>query len=182
MSRPYRVSRHNFTLVEMAIAMAILVVVALIIGTASATFYNGYRRSAKVTEQLKRIRRSTGFRIRISGTIPFRWSDELEESRLVFEGKTDSLHFVTLRRTYGNDRGALLFVRLRVEDGELVAEYSSYPRLPWEDEGKQEYVREVNCEKVRASASSTPRRSMRRSSSRIPGRRMTTRRLRSQSR
>ena len=53
MSRPYRVSRHNFTLVEMAIAMAILVVVALIIGTASATFYNGYRRSAKVTEQLK---------------------------------------------------------------------------------------------------------------------------------
>ena len=118
--------------------MAILVVVALIIGTASATFYNGYRRSAKVTEQLKAyqaIDRIMDQNIR--NLIPFRWSDELEESRLVFEGKTDSLHFVTLRRTYGNDRGALLFVRLRVEDGELVAEYSSYPRLPWEDEGKQ---------------------------------------------
>ncbi len=151
MSRPYRVSRHNFTLVEMAIAMAILVVVALIIGTASATFYNGYRRSAKVTEQLKAyqaIDRIMDQNIR--NLIPFRWSDELEESRLVFEGKTDSLHFVTLRRTYGNDRGALLFVRLRVEDGELVAEYSSYPRLPWEDEGKQEYAREVIAKNVRS--------------------------------
>lgn len=57
---------------------------------------------------------------------------------------------MTLRRTYGNDRGALLFVRLRVEDGELVAEYSSYPRLPWEDEGKQEYAREVIAKNVRS--------------------------------
>ena len=36
----------------MAIAMGLLVVVALSVGTASATFYNGYRRSVKTPARL----------------------------------------------------------------------------------------------------------------------------------
>lgn len=150
MKRPCRANKQCFTLVEMAIAMAVLVVVALIIGTASATFYNGYRRSVKVTERLKTcqaIDRLMDQNVR--NLIPFKWNDELNSSRFVFEGKSDSLHFTTLRRTYGSDRGALLFVRIRVENDELIAEYSSYPRLPWEDEGAQEYAREVIATKVR---------------------------------
>lgn len=145
-------TKQNFTLVEMAIAMSILIVVALIIGTASATFYNGYRRSAKITERLQAyqaIDRVMDGNIR--NLIPFQWEDEdTHESRYVFEGETDSLHFTALRRTYGNDRGALLFVRIRAEDDELVAEYSSYSRLPWLEEGKQEYAREVLAKNVRS--------------------------------
>jgi len=136
----------------MAIAMGLLVVVALIVGTASATFYNGYRRSVKITERLKAyqaIDRVMDGNIR--NLIPFKWHDEdTNESRYVFEGEPDTLHFTALRRTYGNDRGAFLFIRLKVEDDELVAEYSSYPRLPWLEEGKQEYNREVLAKNVRS--------------------------------
>ena len=136
----------------MAIAMGILVVVALIIGTASATFYNGYRRSVKTTERLKAyqsIDRVMDGNVR--NLIPFEWvDDDTGESRTVFEGEADSLHFAALRRTYGNDRGAFLFIRLKVENDELVAEYSSYPRLPWLEEGKQEYNREVLAKNVRS--------------------------------
>lgn len=136
----------------MAIAMGLLVVVALIVGTASATFYNGYRRSVKTTERLKAyqsIDRVMDGNVR--NLIPFKWVDEdTNESRFVFEGEADSLHFTSLRRTYGNDRGAFLFVRLKVENDELVAEYSSYPRLPWLEEGKQEYNREVLAKNVRS--------------------------------
>ena len=144
--------KYRFTLVEMAIAMGLLVVVALIVGTASATFYNGYRRSVKITERLKAyqaIDRVMDGNIR--NLIPFKWHDEdTNESRYVFEGEPDTLHFTALRRTYGNDRGAFLFIRLKVEDDELVAEYSSYPRLPWLEEGKQEYNREVLAKNVRS--------------------------------
>ena len=35
-------NKRNFTLIEMVVAMAVMVVVAMIIGTASATFYNAY--------------------------------------------------------------------------------------------------------------------------------------------
>ncbi|MDR0933170.1 MAG: hypothetical protein LBM70_09165 [Victivallales bacterium] len=155
MKKPHKtiratLNKQKFTIVELAIAMAILVVVALIVGTASATFYNGYRRSVKVTERLNTL--LTIDRVmdqNIRNLIPFRWRDETDQLRFVFEGKSDSLHFTTLRRTYGSDRGALLFVRLRVEDGDLIAEYSSYPRLPWEEEGVQEYTREVIATNIR---------------------------------
>jgi Pseudopilin GspJ. len=136
----------------MAIAMGLLVVVALIVGTASATFYNSYRRSVKTTERLKSyqaIDRVMDGNLR--NLIPFKWvDDDASESRYVFEGEADSLHFTALRRTYGNDRGAFLFIRLKVENDELVAEYSSYPRLPWLEEGKQEYNREVLAKNVRS--------------------------------
>ncbi len=136
----------------MAIAMGLLVVVALIVGTASATFYNSYRRSVKTTERLKSyqaIDRVMDGNVR--NLIPFKWVDEdTNESRYVFEGEADSLHFTALRRTYGNDRGAFLFIRLKVENDELVAEYSSYPRLPWLEDGKQEYNREVLAKNVRS--------------------------------
>ena len=134
----------------MAIAMGLLVVVALIIGTASATFYNGYRRSVKTTERLKAyqaIDRVMDGNVR--NLIPFKWTDaDTDEERFVFAGEPDSLHFTALRRSYGDDRGALLFIRLRVEDDSLIAEYSSYPRLPWLEEGKQEYTREVLAKNV----------------------------------
>lgn len=143
------VNRHNFTLVEMAVAMSILIVVALIIGTAGAAFYNGYHRSAKISDRLKMdvsIDRVMDGGIR--NLVPLKWKDDDDTSRYVFKGASDSLHFTTLHRTHGKDRGAFLFVRLQVEDGELIAEYSSNPRLPWKGAGEQKYTREVLAENV----------------------------------
>ena len=43
----------RFTLVELVAAMAVMVFVALIIGTASAAFYNAWKRSVRITDRLK---------------------------------------------------------------------------------------------------------------------------------
>ncbi len=148
MRRPYRV--NNFTLLEVVVAMSIMVLVALIIGTASAAFYNGYRRSVRITEQLKRYQAIDQLMDQnVRNLVPFKWRDELNASRFVFEGKIDSLHFTALRKVNAGGRGALLFIRLRVEEEQLIAEYSSYPRLPWEQEGAQIYTREVLADNVR---------------------------------
>ena len=45
--------KRSFTLIEMVVAMAVMVVVAMIIGTASATFYNAYQRSQRNVDQLE---------------------------------------------------------------------------------------------------------------------------------
>ena len=46
-------NKRNFTLIEMVVAMAVMVVVAMIIGTAGATFYNAYMRSARSINRLE---------------------------------------------------------------------------------------------------------------------------------
>ena len=42
-----------FTLVEIIVAMAIMIFVALIIASASMTFYNAWQRSVRISERLK---------------------------------------------------------------------------------------------------------------------------------
>ena len=69
----------------------------------------------------------------VRATVPFRWEDDNFSSHLLFDGQNDELFFTALRRSYGQERGALIFCRLLLEDGNLVAQYSFYPRLPWED-------------------------------------------------
>ena len=137
--------KRSFTLIEMVVAMAVMVVVAMIIGTASATFYNAYQRSARSIQRLETcIAIDRIFDSLVRNAVPFKWNDEENTSRFIFEGNADSLLFTALRRTYGKDSGGLIFVRLLVEDEELIAEYSSSPILPWsESEDPQGIEREV---------------------------------------
>ena len=127
--------KYNFTLVELVCAMLVMMVVALVIGTAGSSFYNGYRRSNEAVARLRermaidRIWDST-----LTNMLPFKWKDDNNESRYVFEGKNDELLVTSLRRVYGNDHSALVFIRLKVEDEKLIAVYSDYPYLPWEEE------------------------------------------------
>lgn len=144
--------RSSFTLVELICAMLVMMVVALIIATAASSFYNGYRRSVTATEKLKeRMAIDRVWDTTIANMLPFKWKDENEESRYVFSGKSDELLVTTLRRVYGSDPSALLFIRLKVEDEKLVAIYSDYPLLPWEeDEPSAVTKREVIAEDVAA--------------------------------
>ena len=48
-----RKSKRFFTLVEMIVAMAVMIFVALIIATASMTFYNAWQRTVRVSDRLK---------------------------------------------------------------------------------------------------------------------------------
>lgn len=148
----FKANKHPFTLVELIAAMAIMIFVALIIGTASMTFYNAWRRTTRTAAVLKT--RQSIDRIMdtcVKNMIVFQWYDDTESrNKVIFQGEADSLHFTTLRRSYRGDRGALLFVRLKVENDQLIAEYSPYPRPHWEDEGKYTWEREVIADKVRS--------------------------------
>ena len=142
-------NKRYFTLIEMVVAMAVMVVVAMIIGTASATFYNAYQRSARSIGHLETcLAIDRIFDSLIRNAVPFKWNDEENASRFVFEGNNDSLLFTSLRRIYGKDSSALLFVRLLVEDEQLIAEYSSSPILPWSEEEEQGIEREIIAKNI----------------------------------
>ena len=126
---------HAFTLVEMVVAMAVMLMVAMIIGSAGKIFHDGYDRAVRATNRLREytaIDRIWDGAVR--NAVPFKWTDDEGESRFVFEGEPDTLMFTALRRADGDTPGALIFIRLRLEEEELVAYYSYYPRPPWDDE------------------------------------------------
>ena len=139
-----------FTLVELVAAMAIMVFVALIIGTASAAFYNAWKRSVRVTDRLK-VRQNID---RIMDTcvrnmIPFSWKDDDDKEQVVFMGSKEEIFFTARRRAAEGDNSAFLFIRLKVnEKQQLVAEYHTLPRFPWQEEEKYEMKREVLAENI----------------------------------
>ena len=143
-----------FTLVEIIVAMAIMIFVALIIASASMTFYNAWQRSVRISERLKTYQ--TIDRIMdtcVRNMIPFTWRDEdLSQERVVFKGEPDNIHFVALRRAYRNDKGALIFIRIKVENEQLIAEYSQYPRFQWDEDDSEQnsYTREILADRVRS--------------------------------
>lgn len=144
-------NKRNFTLIEMVVAMAVMVVVAMIIGTAGATFYNAYMRSVRSINRLETcLAIDRIFDSLIRNAIPFKWLDDENTSRFVFEGNNDSLLFTALRRIYGRDSSAILFVRLLLEDEQLIAEYANSPILPWSEENEQGIEREVIAKNIAA--------------------------------
>ena len=139
-----------FTLVELVAAMAIMIFVALIIGTASAAFYNAWRRSVRVTDRLK-VRQNID---RVMDTcvrnmIPFSWKNEDDEEQVVFMGSREEIFFTARRRAAEGDNSAYLFIRLKVnEKQQLAAEYHTLPRFPWQEEGTYEMKREVLADNI----------------------------------
>lgn len=143
--------RYRFTLIELIISMGILMAVTGIIAMASKSFYDGYERSVKVTRRLKEYMAIDNVMdVHIRNLIPFQWNDENGNYRFVFSGEDHKLHFTTLRRSYGNRPGSLIFIRLFVEENKLIAEYATTPRLPWKEDEEETmpYTREVIAENV----------------------------------
>ena len=145
-------TRRPFTLVELVAAMAIMIFVALIIGTASAAFYNAWKRSVRVTDMLK-VRQNIDriMDVSIRNMIPFSWKDEDDREQVVFEGSQNEIFFTTRRRAAEGENSAFLFIRLKVnDDGQLIAEYHTLPRFPWQEEGKYEMKTEVLAENIQS--------------------------------
>lgn len=145
--------RRSFTLVEVIVAMGVMIFVAMIIATASMSFYNTYSRALRVTSHLKNcqnIDRLVDMHFR--NMIPFHWKDEEENNKekFLFEGKSDSILFPALRRSYTGESSGLIFLKIYVEEDELIAEYSSYPRPPWVKEGTHSFTREVIAKNVKS--------------------------------
>ena len=136
-----RVRRSCFTLME-------LVAAAGIIAFASRSFFRALASAERVSAQLQvylNIDQLMDGCFR--NMIPFNWetTDVNDDTFQVFMGEEDMIHFTTLRRSYDDNSGNLFFVRVFVEDEQLIAEYSKFPRLPWydDDEDIMPYDREV---------------------------------------
>ena len=145
-------NKRLFTLVELVAAMAIMIFVALIIGTASAAFYNAWKRSVRVTDMLK-VRQNIDriMDVSIRNMIPFSWKDEDDREQVVFAGSQNEIFFTTRRRAAEGENSAFLFIRLKVnDDGQLIAEYHTLPRFPWQEEGKYEMKTEVLAENIQS--------------------------------
>ncbi|MBQ7396577.1 MAG: prepilin-type N-terminal cleavage/methylation domain-containing protein [Lentisphaeria bacterium] len=147
-----RTTHNPFTLIELVVAMAIMIVVALIIATAGHTFYNAYSRSLKASKKLKMYMAidriwDTGVR----NMVPFRWKDDENVSRFIFEGTENTLLFTALRRAHGDDPNGLIFIKLEVENSRLIAYSSFYPMRFWlEDEvTDQKIEKEIIAEQVK---------------------------------
>lgn len=123
---------NHFTLVEVVAATGVSLMIAMIIAMASLSFHRTYTKSEKHTSALRENMNidlivDSCFR----NIIPFRWNNDEGSSQLVFEGLPDEIFFVCLRRSIGMDTGALIFMKIYLEDGKLYADYSSLPRFPW---------------------------------------------------
>ena len=129
-----RVRRSCFTLMELVAAAGIMLSIAGIIAFASRSFFRALASAERVSAQLQvylNIDQVMDGCFR--NMIPFNWetTDENDDTFQVFMGERDMIHFTTLRRSYDDIGGNLFFVRVYVEDDELIAEYSKFPRLPW---------------------------------------------------
>ena len=123
-----KTERRFFTLVELAAALVVASFVVLITGTAAMSFWKTWEASSGLTARLDEYRRiDTVMDTLIRNAVPFNWTDKEgtneTSSDLLFDGQEDSLFFTSIRRAYAGSEGSLLFVRIRLEDGDLVADY-----------------------------------------------------------
>ena len=133
---------------ELVAAAGIMLSVAGIIAFASRSFFRALASAERVSAQLQiylNIDQLMDGCFR--NMIPFNWetTDVNDDTFQVFMGEEDMIHFTTLRRSYDDNSGNLFFVRVFVEDEQLIAEYSKFPRLPWydDDDDVMPYDREV---------------------------------------
>ena len=134
---------------ELVAAAGIMLSVAGIIAFASRSFFRALASAERVSAQLQvylNIDQLMDGCFR--NMIPFNWettNDEVDDTYQVFDGLDNMIHFTTLRRSYDNNSGNLFFVRVYVEDDELIVEYSKFPRPPWldDDDDERPYDREV---------------------------------------
>ena len=133
---------------ELVAATGIMLSVAGIIAFASRSFFRALTSAERVSAKLQVYQNIDQvmdgcFR----NMIPFNWEtpDVNDDTFQVFLGEEDMIHFTTLRRSYDDNSGNLFFVRVFVEDEQLIAEYSKFPRLPWydDDDDVMPYDREV---------------------------------------
>ena len=126
----------RFTLVELLAAMAILVLVGSASAAALYSFHRNHLKVSKLSDRLERNRKIDKVAELMGNMIPFEWQSDNEDGRtLVFEGAPDELFFTAMRLPDNQGRGAIIFVRLYVdEEKRLMCDYSNTPMLPWDED------------------------------------------------
>ena len=143
--------KRTFTLIEIAVAVALFALIGTIVAGSLAAFQRTYDKVARLSQKLDRNRALDRIAEHFSNAIPFVWPNagEDDEEQLVFAGSADELWFTTRRRAGADGRGAILFLRLYVDnDNRLQCDYRDLPFLPWVELERQTYRTETIAEGV----------------------------------
>jgi len=128
-------SERGFTLIEVVMAIAIFAVISLLIATTLFTMQRSWSRIKKQTNRLKAyqtIDRVVDYAVR--NAVPFKWPDKTFKEQLVFKGDSNEVLLAYLHRVTNVKKGGIRFMKLVLEDGELLAYYRHTPILYWLNE------------------------------------------------
>ncbi len=120
-----------FTLLELVLATAIFAMLTFTAGLGIMSVQQSWRRIHYHSEKLKNLMAiDRVVELSFRNIIPFSWPDEgTEKEKQIFAGDKNSVLFATLHRINEGDSNALRFIRLFIENGNLVAEYRNTPMI-----------------------------------------------------
>ncbi|MCK5844920.1 MAG: hypothetical protein KAG97_09450 [Victivallales bacterium] len=143
--------RFAFTLLEVLLALMILMLVLMVVGTGLSVMRRSWVKCRENSERLKRILLvdklvDSTFR----NIIPFKWRDEQKKSREIFLGEPNKVVFATTHAVNSVAEGAIRFVMLRLDTGKLRVSYSNTPILYWDSKAAPRFTEVVteNVEKL----------------------------------
>lgn len=125
---------RKFTLLEVVLAMAIFVLVTSIAIMALDSTNRTLRKVTRVSKRLEARQRIDRLVNRaFKNAVNFTWQDDNLSRQMIFSGKADALLLCYLHRIDPVQHSGLRFLKLFLDADNLVAEYSSIPILPWQD-------------------------------------------------
>jgi prepilin-type N-terminal cleavage/methylation domain-containing protein len=133
------IRRRAFTLLEIIVAVAVFSLTLTVLysfGSQTTKSWGKIRRSQHQFGELMALDRT--FDNMLTNAIPFLWpapdKNVAGQETLVFAGRSDSLLLATLHRvSQEKTEGAIRFVHLSVQDGELLARYAPRPFWDWDE-------------------------------------------------
>ncbi len=118
-----------FTLLELILASLIFAMLAFTAGLGVLAIQQSWKRIHHHSERLKNLMAIDRMvELCFRNIIPFTWPEEDTKKEIpIFTGDSDKILFATLHKINTGDFNAIRFVRLFLENGNLVAEYRNTP-------------------------------------------------------
>ena len=135
--------RRAFTLLELIIAVTVFMMVAVALFSFSSQVTDTWTRLTVERNRFNELlAMDRAIDAMLSNAVPFIWRDtsaELNATAPFIIAEEDRLRVACLHRLNDAEAGALRFVELYLEDGELKVTYSDRPFMDWSevDERKQ---------------------------------------------
>jgi prepilin-type N-terminal cleavage/methylation domain-containing protein len=139
---------YGFTLLELIISFAILGVIFLIIGSGLRLGVRAWERGEEIVDETQRIRvlwERLSFEIR--SAYPY-MTDEVVDKRIAFEGKSDSLSFVT-SAVEMDGKGGHKWVHYYVKDGVLMIKEKRLPDKEIDESKGKEIILEPKIKDIK---------------------------------
>jgi len=140
----------GYTLLEMMISISIFLMIMLTVGMGSISIQKTWQRVQKHSNSLKiyqMIDRAVSSSFK--NAVPFNWRDDDGSTKTTFVGEESQVSFAYLHRMNRLAEGGIRFLKLFVEEGNLVAEYRNTPLLPWQHDDAN-VKREVLSENIKS--------------------------------